>query len=552
MTAVAAPDRIAGRLERLAYERAERMHALADQPGGHPKGYWFDEDEADWAVEFIETRCRHHIGEWAGQPLVLEEWQRFTVREVFGWKQASGVRLFTVAWEEIPRKNGKSEKAGAVAVKLLVADDEPGAQVFTFATKEEQAKIVWEVAKEMVKRDPVLRDEVVVRQKTLSCAELGSSLKPLGSDSETQDGLNPHGLVGDEIHAHKTRALWDVLDTARGSRRQPLTWAITTAGIYNPESIGWQLHDHAVKVLEGAVDDDQFFAFIACADPDDDPFAVETQAKANPNYGVSVKPDYLAAQAKKAKDQPSFYNTYCRLHLNWWTEQEKRWLSMEKWNACQGAIDLAALRGRLCYGALDLGQTIDLCALALAFPMDGVLTLLFRFWCPNVTIMRRSREDRVPYDAWKRDGFLTATDGDITDYDVIEADVLALRDQFDIRELAYDPWNANQVTTHLQSRGMTLVEMRQGFASLSGPSKEFERRIVGGRLRHDGNPVMRWMVSNVTVREDPAGNIKPDKSTPTGRIDGVVAGVMAVGRAVLQPPPFTGSLIAGFIPHRRG
>lgn len=557
MATLAAPSRTMGRYERLAYERHERMLALAGGPdtkGVHPKGYWFDSDAAEWSVEFLENRCRHHKGEWAGQPLILEEHQRFSNRYVFGWKKADGTRLVQTAYEEVPRKNGKTEKAGGIALLLTVADEEPGAEVYAAATKEDQAKIVWDVAKQMVRQDGVLRDMVTIRQKTLSCEELGSFFRPLGADSDTLDGLNPHGIIVDELHAHKNRGLWDVLDTAKGSRRQPLTWAITTAGIYDPESIGWQIHEHAVKVLEGAIEDDSFFAIIFAADLEDDWESPETWAKANPNLGVSLKESYLATQCEKAKQQPAFLNTFLRLHLNRWTQQVTRWIPIEQWNKCGGEkkkIDVASLAKRACYGGLDLGSTTDICALTLAFPLPEYIALLFRFWCPEDTIMKRSKEDRVPYDAWVRDGFMTATPGNATDYDFIEADILTLKSLYDIKELAFDPWNASQLTTHLTDKGLTMVEMRQGFASLSGPSKEFERRIMTETLRHGDHPVMRWMVSNVTVKEDPAGNIKPDKSTAIGRIDGVVSTIMALGRTVVQAVPNDAPMFLGIVPRRR-
>jgi phage terminase large subunit-like protein len=553
--------RTPGKYERLCVARHERDLALAQQPGGHPKGFVYDEEVGQHAVDFIEGYCKHHKGEWAGKPLILEEWQREVVRIIFGWLKpeldAHGtptgemIRRFTIAYIEIPRKNGKSELAAAIALYLLTADGEPGAEVYASATKKDQAKIVWDTAAAMVKASPDLKRFVKVQRNNLSCAELGSKMEPLGADSNTLDGLNPHGNVVDELHAHRDRGVWDVLDTAMGARRQPLTLAITTSGTFDPESIGWLQHDHATKVLEGfdtGFEDDGFFAFIAAADDDADWTLPETWAQANPNFGVSVKPAYLAQQCEKAKTQPSFLNTFLRLHLDRWTQQRDRWLSVEQWNACDRApLSLEALRGRIAYGGLDLAATIDIAAFALCLPREvggkPFYDFLLRFYCPEETIAVRSQKDRVPYDAWVRDGWLTATPGNVIDYAFIREDVKAAGAVVDLREVGYDKWNALQLATQLEGDGFTLVEMRQGFQTMSEPSKEFEKLIVSKCLGHGDNPILRWMVSNVSAREDPNGNIAPDKSggqkertaRSSRKIDGVVASIMALGRAIVQP-----------------
>lgn len=540
-------DRPLGKYERLAYRRHARDLALAYPDGipedpretQHPRGYWFDPAAAERVVAFIEGHCRHFEGEWAGQPLVLEWWQRFIFRAVFGWMRADGTRRFRTAYEEVPRKNGKSTSVAAVADYLTFGDRERGAQVYATATKEEQAKIVWSAGRKMVERSPALKRFATLRQKAIVCHRLDSYFKPLGADSDTLDGLNPHGHVCDELHAHKTRGIWDVMATAMGARRQPLTFVITTAGVFKPESIGWIQHEHACKVLEGTLEDDEYFAIIFAADADDDPFSETTWAKANPNYGVSVKPDYMRQQARTAMQQPSFTNSFLRLHLDVWTMQQERWLDVERWNACD--VDCSretmaeretALEGALCYGGLDLSTKIDLTAFALWFPETR--DLLLRFWCPAETVLEKSRKDRVPYDAWVREGWLTATPGNVIDYDFIKAEVVALAERFGCREIAYDPWNATQIAVQLGDEGLVMAETRQGFKTLSEPSKEFEKLITAGDVRHGGHPIMRWMVSNAAKRQDPNENIAPDKASATGRIDGVVATIMAIGRAIVQ------------------
>lgn len=551
--AVAAPDRTLGRYERLCWERHARDLALA-YPAGipadprttlHPKGYWFDQDAGDVVVQFVQRFCRHSKGEWTSQLIALEAWQQQIIRTAFGWRRQDGTRRFRILYEEIPRKNAKSTKAAALGLYLLAGDQEPGGEVYSSATKKDQAKIVHDAATAMVKASPELKRWLRTFRNNIHCPRLGSKFEPLGADSNTLDGLNPHGNIIDELHAHKDRGVWDVLDTAMGARRQPMTIAITTAGVYEPESIGWQMHQHAINVLEGAIEDDAFFAFIAAADDDDDWSDPATWAKANPNLGISVKETYLAEQCEKAKAQPSFLNTFLRLHLNRWTQQRDRWIPIEHWNACEPDLPREALearaaswRGRPCFGGLDLSTKLDLTALVLDFMLeDGRHGLLCRFWVPEETVLERSRKDRVPYDAWVRDGWITATPGNVIDYDLIEQEVQDLTATFGVKELAFDPWNATQTAVRLGGAGITMVEVRQGFRSLSEPSKELEKLVTAQQLLHGGHPVLRWMVANVSKREDPSGNIAPDKAASTERIDGVLATVMALSRAIVQPPP---------------
>lgn len=548
MASVVAPERTEGTYERRCWERHARDLALAYPQGmpkdprqtQHPEGLWFDLDAGEHVITFVEDLCKHHKGEWAGRPLLLEEWQRRILRIAFGWMRGDGTRRFRIIYIEVPRKNGKSELSSALGLYLLVADQEPGAEVYSSATKKDQAKIVHDTATAMVKASGGLRRFIKVQRNNLSCERLGSKFEPLGADSSTLDGLNPHGNIVDELHAHRDRGVWDVLDTAMGARRQPLTIAITTAGVYEPESIGWQQHEHAMKVLDGAIADEAFFAFIACADPEDDWTQPETWAKANPNIGVSVKPSYLDEQASKALNQPSFTNTFLRLHLNLWTQQEDRWLSLERWNQCDADLAPAAMRereaslaGARCFAGLDLSTKLDISAAVLWFPETR--HVLCRFWCPEETVIRRSQKDRVPYDAWVRDGWMVATPGNVIDYDFVRADIEALGKQFTLQQIAFDPWNATQLATQLTGCGFTMIETRQGYKTLSEPSKELEKLITSGVVQHGGHPVLRWMISNVGKRADENENIRPVKTSETQRIDGVVALIMALSRAIVEP-----------------
>lgn len=564
------PGRPAGRYERLAYERQAYDLALAYPPNGavpaeprrtkHPRGLWFDPIAAERPIRFIEGFCRHYEGEWAGRPLVLSWWQKFVRRCVFGWKRADGLRRFRIAYQEVPRKSGKSTAAAGDANYLTFGDNEPGAQVYASATKEEQAKIVWSGARRMIKASPDLLRFATLRQKAILCDRLGSLCKPLGSDSDTQDGLNTHGHICDELHAHKDRGMWDVILTSMAARRQPLTSVITTAGKFNPHSIGWEQHDHAVKVLEGftgAYEDDEFFAIIFAADnerkavqpdgslviiPADDWTKPETWAKANPNLGISVKEDALASAARRAQQQPSFLNSFLRLHLNVWTNQVERWIPLELWERSDAALTRAEyearereLAGQVCFGGLDLSQRLDLTAFVLFFPETK--DIICRFYCPENRVQKRADTDRVPYPDWVRDGWLIATPGDVVDYEYIKRDIRELAGRYAIQQIGFDPYNATATATELAREfgDEFMVEVRQGFASLSEPSKEFEKLVTQGVIRHGNHPVMTWNVGNVAIRRDENDNVRPDKKRSAERIDGVVAAIMAIARALVAP-----------------
>ncbi len=512
------------RLVELA--RSRQARDLVELP---KRGYWFDEDAVENVIWFV-TQLKHTKGEWAGQPFNLQEWQAVDIlAPLFGWKREDGTRRFRIGYVEIPRKNGKTELLAAIGDYLLLADGENGAEIYSAATKKDQAKLVFDAAKGMIEKSD-FSNYIKTYRNNISVPELGSKFEPIGADADTLDGLNPHGIIIDELHAHRSREVWDVLQTAMGSRREPLMVAITTAGVYRPESIGWEMHDYAVKVLEGAIEDETFFAYISAAEPDDDWTDPATWAAANPNLGISLKPDYIQDQCERAKASPGFVNSFLRLHLNIWTASVDRWLDIAKWN--EGDQEpIEALDGRECYGGLDLASNQDTTALILAFPSrDGSVDLVCRFWIPEDSIVERSRKDRVPYDAWARDGWLITTPGNVTDYAFIRAEVAELRQQYNIREIGYDRWNASQLVTELIEDGVTMVPIGQGFASLAAPTMEFERLVISGNLNHAGHPVLRWQASNVSTEQDPAGNLKPSKSKSTERIDGIVAGIMAIDR----------------------
>lgn len=527
-------DVLAGRVVvcqavRQACERHRR-----DMETGAARGLRFDEASAQIAVAFFEL-LKHSKGEWAGQTIKLEPWQQFVVWSLFGWKRADGTRRFRTCYLEVARKNGKSTLAAGLGLFLMTADGEPGAEVYSAATKRDQARITHAEATRMVKASPQLRRRLTVYRDNIHIKDTASKFEPLGRDTDSTDGLNVHAAIVDEVHAHKTRDLWDLIETATGSRRQPLLIAITTAG-YDRQSLCWQQHEYTNKILGGVIEDDSWFGIIFGIDEGDDWQDETTWAKANPNLGVSKKLDDMRRLSKRAKDMPSALNSFLRLHLDVWTQSETKWIPREHWDACGVAVDAAGLRGRSAYGGLDLSSTSDITALLWVFPPqseDDLYKVLCRFWIPQEAMVERSHNDRVPYDAWVRAGYITATPGNVIDYDYIlnqaEEDMAA----YDIPEMAFDRWGASRIQTQLAELGGEdfLVQFGQGFASMSGPMKELEKLIKGHKLAHGNNPVLNWMADNLVVRTDPAGNIKPDKARSLEKIDGMVALVMALDRA---------------------
>lgn len=502
-----------------------------------PAGYWYDESAAERAVGFFRDCLTHTKGEWAGQPLVLSDWQADRIiRPLFGWKRADGTRRYRTAFIMIPRKAGKSTLAAGIGLYLLFADGEPGAEIYSAAADREQAGIVFEMARGMVSASPMLEKRAESFKRSIVVPGTASSYKVLSSDAYTKHGLSAHGIIFDEVHAQPDRELWDVLTTSVGARRQPLTVAITTAG-YDRHSLCFELYDYAVKVRDGVIDDPGFLPVIYEAEADDDWKSPSTWRKAHPGIGVSVKEEFFAEECQKAQHLPAYENTFRRLYLNQWTEQDARWISLDTWDACGEA--LPDLEGRECFAGLDLASTTDIAALLLVFPVDDKLCVLPFFWMPEQGIRRRGDRDRVPYDLWVKEGLIEATEGDVIDYDVIRKRINELAERYRIREIAVDRWNATQISTQLTGDGFEMVGFGQGMASMSGPMKELERRLLARELVHGGNKVLRWMASNVAAKQDEAGNMKPDKSKSTGRIDGIVAAVMAIGRHQAAGPSQT-------------
>ena len=506
----------------------------------------FEAAAGDRAVEFIETCCHHVKGELAGQPLLLQPWQRQITRGVFGWKRPDGTRVIREVYIEVPRKNGKSTWGAAIALYLLFADGEPGAEVYSAAADTDQAKIIFGVAKGMVEMEPELDDVSDPFVKSIVYSATSSAYQVLSSDAPSKHGKNSHGILFDELHAQPNRDLYDVLKTSTGARRQPLLIMFTTAG-YDRKSICWEVHEYAKKVIDGTVSDPAFLPVIYDTAEADDWTNPAVWAKANPNISVSVKLDYLASECERAKATPAYENTFRRLHLNQWTQQETRWLQIAEWDGCVGSVDYDALKGRRCYAGLDLASTTDIAACVLVFPGEPFAVLPF-FWIPEDGMHDRVKRDRVPYDVWQRQGFIEATPGNLIDYRWIMLRLGKCRVDFDLRGLAFDRWGSQKIVTDLCDEiGFTidektavnygkplLFQFGQGFASMSPPTKELLNMILGRKIAHGGNPVLRWMANNVVVKTDPAGNLKPDKGKSTERIDGIVAMIMALSLAIRQ------------------
>ena len=516
----------------------------------------FREAKAQTAIEFFEKRLVHIKGEKAGQPLRLEKWQSDIIGSLFGWYMPDKTRRYRMAYIEIPRKNGKSTLSAGIALLLLYMSGEPGAEIYSAAADREQAAIVFEIAKENVLRNPLLEKNSTLYLRSIvnrdgTSGLLKGSYKVLSADAHTKHGYNPYGIIFDELHAQPNRELWDVLNTGTGARRDPLTVAITTAG-FDRHSICYEQRQYAEKVRDGVIDDHSFLPVIWAASETDDWTDPQTWRDANPNINKSVSFDYLERECKRAQETPTYENTFKRLHLNLWTEQDVRWLPMDKWDrvsevACGRHADygdgigwramaMQNLAGSECVGGLDLSTTQDITAFALVFDAEEGTVLLPFFWVPGEGARQREKRDRVPYVTWANQGFITLTDGDVIDYDVVRRDINELGKQFNIRAIARDRWNAAQITTQLQGDGFDIKDWGQGYAMMSAPSKEFEKRLIGGKLLHGGNPVLRWMANNVAAEIDAAGNIKPSKKKSTERIDGIVACVMGIGLLIGDQP----------------
>ena len=491
---------------------------------------------ADRAVAFINS-LKHTKGVWYGKNFELLPWQDKIVRDLFGTLKPNGYRQYNTAYIEIPKKQGKSELAAAVALYLTCGDGEYGAEVYGCAADRQQASIVFDVAVEMINQCPALkkRCKILASQKRIVYMPLKSFYQVLSAESYTKHGLNVHGVIFDELHAQPNRALYDVMLTGSGdARKQPLYFLITTAGT-DRNSICYEVHRKAEDVINGKKHDPTFYPVIYGIKDEDDWTDEKNWYKANPSLDITVDIDKIRAAFNNAKENPAEENLFRQLRLNQWVKQSIRWMPMDKWNLCSYAVDKERLKGRVCYGGLDLSSTTDITAFVLVFPPedeDGKYEVLPFFWLPEETLELRVRRDHVPYDTWKAKGLIMTTEGNVVHYGFIEKFIEELGTQYNIKEIAYDRWGAVQMVQNLEGMGFTIVPFGQGYKDMSPPSKELMKLVLEKKIAHGGNEVLEWMVDNIYIKTDPAGNIKPDKEKSTEKIDGAIALIMALDRAI--------------------
>ncbi len=496
----------------------------------------FDEAKAQRAVEFI--RClKHTKGRWRGQPFDLLPWQETVIRDVFGTVKEDGYRQYNTAYVEIPKKNGKSELAAGVALYMTCGDNEWGAEVYGCASDRQQASIVFDVAVDMVEQCPALKKRIkpVMSVKRLVYKPTNSFYQVLSAEAYTKHGLNVHAVIFDELHSQPNRELFDVMTKGSGdARTQPLFFLITTAGT-DRHSVCYEQHQKAEDILNGRKIDPTFYPVIYGASDDADWTSEEVWYQANPSLGHTIDISKVRNACLSARDNPAEENIFRQLRLNQWVKQSTRWMQMEKWDACAFPVDERELLGRECYGGLDLSSSIDITAFVLVFPpRDDTEKYIFLpyFWIPEENMVRRVRRDHVPYDVWEKQGFLETTEGDVIHYGFIENFIDNLGKKFHIREIAFDRWGAVQMVQNLEGLGFTVVPFGQGFKDMSPPSKRLMELVLEKNVAHSGHPVLRWMMDNIFIRTDPAGNIKPDKEKSTEKIDGAVASIMALDRAM--------------------
>ena len=496
----------------------------------------YDKELADYAVNFIECLC-HTKGTWAGKPFKLLDWQEQIIRDLFGIIKPNGYRQFNTAYVEIPKKNGKSELAAAIALLLCCGDGEQRAEIYGCAADRGQATIVFDVAADMVRMCPALekRCKILASQKRILYLPTNSFYQVLSAEAYSKHGFNIHGVVFDELHTQPNRKLFDVMTKGSGdARMQPLYFLITTAGT-DTNSICYETHQKALDIIEGRKKDSTFYPVIYGAGNDEDWTDPKTWKKANPSLGETIGMDKVKAACDSARQNPGEENAFRQLRLNQWVKQAVRWMPMEKWDACAFPVIPEELEGRVCYGGLDLSSTTDLTSFCLVFPPedeDDRYYVLPYFWLPEETLPLRVNRDHVPYDVWERQGYIQTTEGNVVHYGFIEKFIEHLGELYNIREIAFDRWGAVQMVQNLEGMGFTVVPMGQGFASMSPPTKELMKLTLEKRIAHGGHPVLRWNMDNIFIRTDPAGNIKADKAKSTEKIDGAIACIMALDRAI--------------------
>lgn len=500
---------------------------------GDGKRFIYDVEAGDRICWFIE-HLTHVKGELAGQEIKLEPWQVFILHTTFSWKTTEGIRRFRRVYIEVPRGNGKSSLSSGVALFCLCGDREPGAEVYSFATTRDQAKIVFGDAKEMARQNPKLKRafDLQVLATSLYVPKTNSYFQAKSAEGSTLDGLNTHLAVIDELHAHKTRAVYDVVETSLGKRRNSLMWVITTAG-FDTAGICYEVRSFVKQILNKEAQDESQFGIIYGLDEGDDWTSEEALQKANPNWGVSVRPEIITSLQAKAIARPSAANNFKTKHLDVWCSAASSWMDMPAWNLCRRSIALSDFEGFDCYMGLDLGAKNDLTAKVLVFPVEenGRLNcyVFGTYYAPRAALLKSGNSQ---YDGWETLGYLKVTEGAVTDFNQIEADILEDCSRFRVKSVAYDPWQATQLATRLSDNDVPMVEYRNTVQNMSDPMKWLEALVQDKRLIHEGDPALTWMMGNVVAKRDFKDNVFPRKEVYENKIDGAVALIMALGLCV--------------------
>lgn len=501
--------------------------------------YIYDASVADSVVNFIEKHIKHTKGPLSGKPFILEQWQKEDIIcPLFGVKDKNGLRRYKFGYFEIPKKNGKSPLLSAIVLVMLIFDKDEGAEVYSAASTRDQAKIVFGDACKMAKKDDFIKSKLTVMQHAIIYGN--KSYKALSADIGANDGINANLVVFDELHRQPNRLLYDVLVGSMAAKEQPMFLMITTAGD-NFNSICYEQHDYAIKVRDGVIKDERYLTVIYAADAKDDPFIESTWKKANPNYGISVRKDFIKEQADKARQNAAYLNTFLRLHLNIWTNVSEVWITDEIWQNCEKQLKKELLKGEVCYGGLDLSSKSDLTAFSLCFPPNEGRSyypdkyILFNYsWLPKEKSKDSADKNNTNYIQWLKDGWIEETQGNVIDYDYIQERIEQECAIYDVQNIAYDPYNSTQIVGKLEEKGLPMYSHRQGDVSMNFPTLEFEVKVSRGELVHDSNPVMRWQVSNGVLKYNTAGNLcKVTKNVPNQKIDNLVSSIMALGLSLV-------------------
>jgi len=513
------------------------------------RGLKFDKNKAARACRFFPTFLRHSKGKWAGKVFELDPWQAFIIWNLFGWYWANGKRRFNTAYIEVARKNGKTTVAAGVGLMLMVADGEMGAEVYVAATKKPQAKIAFDEAKNMVNKSPSLLQVITPYQHNMHSIEMVAKFEPLASDSDKQDGLNPHGGIIDEFHAFKDDSLYNVIESGMGARENPLMFVITTAG-FNKLGPCYRMRGVCEQILDGVIEQDDTFAMIFSLDKDDDYEDPKNWIKSNPSIEtIDTTRSFIERRLQRVKNDPTQLVDFLTKNMNMWTDASEVWIKDSVFMECNiEPVKWEDLEGRLCYGALDLSSREDITVLSLFFPGEKYHTTKRFYFIPEDNVRERTKRDGVPYETWAREGLMETTPGNTVDYDyirrritgyyvsdgVVEHDESCISDHVDLASIAFDRWNSSQLVNNLMEDDMEMSPFGQGFGSMSSPTKEYKTIIFRKELNHGGDPILRWMISNVEIQRNASGDEKPDKAKSKEKIDGVVADIMAFGEYLTE------------------